>query len=483
MARNLELERALRAVVGDDYVLTEPEDLLVYECDAETLDTALPDIVVLPASTEQVREIVLLAAKHRVPITPRGAGTGLSGGATTISGGISLVLTRMTRILSIDPADAIAVVEVGATNLSVSHAALPYGLYFAPDPSSQVASTIGGNIAENAGGPHCLKYGMTTAHVLGLKFVMPDGSIVQLGGKTKDFLSLDLLGVVVGSEGTLGIATEAVLRLIPRAQAVETMLAYFETVEACGQAVSDIVAEGIIPAAMEMIDNLTLNAVEDYLHMGLNREAAALLIVELDGPEIGIAVHRKICEQVVNQNNSIGLTWATDDAHRTRIWKARKVSFGALGRIRPNGYVLDGVIPRSKLAQAIKQIQEIGEKHRLIVANVYHAGDGNLHPCILYHRDNHEEVNRVVAAGREILELCVELGGTLSGEHGIGVEKILEMSLVFNEADMTAMHHLKNAFDPNGLLNPSKVLPTPKSCGESGRPLSRHQMMSATPPC
>lgn len=478
MARNTELERRLKAIVGQEYVLTEPEDLLVYECDAETLDTALPDIVVLPATTEQVRDVVMVASEFKTPITPRGAGTGLSGGATTVSGGISLVLTRMTKILSIDAADAVAVVEVGATNLSVSHAAAPHGLYFAPDPSSQVASTIGGNVAENAGGPHCLKYGMTTAHVLGLKMVMPDGSIVQLGGKTRDLLSLDLLGVVVGSEGTLGIVTEATLKLIPRAQAVETMLAYFPTVEDCGQAVSDIVAEGIIPAAMEMVDNLTLNAVEDYLHMGLNREAAALLIVELDGPEIGISVHRKIVERVVAQNNSISLTWATDDNHRTRIWKARKVSFGALGRIRPNGYVLDGVIPRSKLAEAIKRIHAIGEKYKLIVANVYHAGDGNLHPCILYHRDDHEEVDRVISAGREILQLCVDLGGTLSGEHGIGVEKIMEMSLVFNEFDMKAMQWVKESFDPNLLSNPAKVLPTPRSCGESGRPLSRHQMMN-----
>ncbi len=267
MVHNVELERKLKALVGEDNVLSAPEDLLVYECDAETLDTALPDIVVLPGSTSEVQGVVRLAREYAVPVTPRGAGTGLSGGATTVSGGISLVLTRMSKILLIDPLDSIAVVEVGATNLSVSHAALPHGLYFAPDPSSQVASTIGGNIAENAGGPHCLKYGMTTSHVLGLKMVLPDGSIAKLGGRARSQIGLDLLGVVVGSEGTLGIVTEAVLRLIPRAQAVETMLAYFPSVEACGQAVSDIVAEGIIPAAMEMIDKLTLNAVEDYLHI------------------------------------------------------------------------------------------------------------------------------------------------------------------------------------------------------------------------
>ncbi|MBX9668232.1 MAG: FAD-binding protein [Candidatus Obscuribacterales bacterium] len=477
MSLNAKLVIELQSIVGKDYVLTECEDLLVYECDAETLDIALPDLVVLPKSTDEVQSVVKLAKQYGVTVTPRGAGTGLSGGATTVSGGISLVLTRMTEIISVDPIDRIAVVEVGATNLSVSHAAAPYGLYFAPDPSSQVASTVGGNIAENAGGPHCLKYGMTTAHVLGLKTVLADGSLVFIGGRTRDNISLDLLGAMVGSEGTLGIVTEAVLRLIPRAQAVETMLAYFPTVESCGQAVSDIVADGIIPAAMEMIDSLTLNAVEDYLHMGLNRDAAALLIIELDGPDVGISVHRSLVESLVNKNRAIGTKWAKDDVERLKIWKARKASFGALGRIRPNGYVLDGVIPRSKLSVAIQKIALIGEKHKIIVANVYHAGDGNLHPCLLYHRDNLEEVERVVRAGREILELCVELGGTLSGEHGIGVEKILEMSLVFNEADMTAMRWLKDSFDPEGLFNPSKILPNPKSCGESGgRKLVRHNL-------
>lgn len=469
----------LIAIVGEENVLYAPEDLLVYECDAETLDAAKPDVVILPGSTEQVSQVVALAAARGIPFSPRGAGTGLSGGATTIGGGISLVLTRMNRVISIDPLDGTALVEVGATNLSVSQAAQTYGLYFAPDPSSQVASTIGGNIAENAGGPHCLKYGMTTQHVLGVTLVLPDGEIVRLGGKSRDLLSLDLLGVLIGSEGTLGVVTEAVLRLIPRAQAVETMLAYFPTMEDCGQAVSDIVAVGVIPAAMELVDKLTINAVEDYLKIGLKREAGALLIVELDGPEVGISVHREIVERSVKRNHVIEIVWANNEAERARIWKARKSAFGAYGRIYPHGYVLDGVIPRSKLAAAIKQIAEIGEKHQLTIANICHAGDGNLHPCLLYHRDDMDEVKRVVQAGREILELCVELGGTLSGEHGIGIEKILDMPLVFNDADMQAMRFVKESFDPDNICNPEKVLPTPKRCGESGgRPLLRHQILA-----
>ncbi|MBX9692383.1 MAG: FAD-binding protein [Cyanobacteria bacterium] len=469
----------LVSIVGEENVLCEPEDLMVYECDAETLDVSMPDLVVLPGSTGEVAGVMKVASRHRVPVSPRGAGTGLSGGSTAISGGISLVLTRMTRVLKVDAFDRIAVAEVGATNLSISRAAHDVGLYFAPDPSSQSASTIGGNIAENAGGPHCLKYGMTVSHVLGATVVLYNGETISLGGKTRDYLSLDLLGVMVGSEGTLGIVTEATLRLIPLSQALETIMAYFPTVGDCGQAVSDIIAHGVIPAAMEMIDNLTLNAVEDYLAMGLNREAGALLIVELDGPRAGIEVHREIVEQCLSQNNMISFSRAHDAEERARIWKARKHSFGALGRITPNGYVLDGVIPRSKLAESIEHIAKIGLKHDLRIANVYHAGDGNLHPCLLYDRDNLEQIRRVVAAGREILELCVELGGTLSGEHGIGIEKILEMPLVFNESDLEAMRWVKIAFDPDEMMNPSKVLPTPKSCGESGRSLLRHQLMAS----
>lgn len=472
-----ELERQLRDVVGPDYVLTSPVDLAVYECDGETMDVAIPDMVVLPSSTEEVQKIVRLANSHKVPVTARGAGTGLSGGATAIMGGISLVLTRMTKILSISPQDFCAHVEVGATNMAVSKAAEPYSLYFAPDPSSQIASTVGGNIAENAGGAHTLKYGLTTNNVLGVKVVLANGDITTFGGPVRDNLGLDLLGVFVGSEGTIGIATEAWLRLLPRAQAIETMLAYFPSVEQGGQAVAAIVAHGVIPAAMEMIDKLTLNCVEDSLALGLNREAAALLIVELDGPNAGIRIEREMVEKCVLAHGCMEIKWAKDAKERELIWKARKTSFGALGRLAPHGYVLDGVIPRSKLKEAITLIETIGTKHNVLIANVYHAGDGNLHPCLLFNRDNEEQVKQVLLAAKEILEMCVELGGTLSGEHGIGVEKISEMSFAFAEPELAAMRAIRTAFDPDIFLNPGKLIPTPKSCGESGaRPLLRHRL-------
>jgi glycolate oxidase len=476
---NRELVAELTKIVGPAYVLSSPADLSVYECDAETLDIAKPDVVVLPANTAQVAAVIKVANRYKIPFVPRGAGTGLSGGATTVMGGISLVLTRMSKILHIDDDDQIAVVQVGVTNAAVSVAAEKFGLYFAPDPSSQIASTIGGNIAENAGGPHTLKYGMTTNHVIGATVVLPDGEIVTLGGKSRSRVGLDLLGAFIGSEGTLGIVTEATLNLIPRPQAVETLLAYFSTVEDAGKAVSAIVAEGVVPAAMEMIDGLTLNAVEDAQQMGLRRDAAALLIVELDGSRAGIFVHRKIVEECLAANQVTEHRWALDGVERAKIWKARKSAFGGYGRIAPNAYVLDGVIPRSKLAEAISKIAEIGKRYSLIIGNVYHAGDGNLHPCLLYHRDDTEEVKRVMSAAAEILEMCVDLGGTLSGEHGIGIEKVSEMSRLFGKEDLTAMEWLREAFNPDGNCNPGKVLPAVKSCGESGmRPLLRHQIIT-----
>lgn len=471
------LEAELKTAIGEEYVLTSPVDLAVYECDGETMDVAIPDIVVLPATTEQVSLIVRLADKYKVPVTARGAGTGLSGGATTIMGGISLVLTRMSKVLAIDTDDFVAHVQVGVTNLAVSHAAAAHGLYFAPDPSSQYASTIGGNIAENAGGAHTLKYGLTTNNVLGVKVVLANGEVTTFGGAARDSLGVDLLGLFVGSEGTLGIATEAWLRLIPRAQAVETMLAYFPSLEQGGQAVSDIVAHGVIPAAMEMIDQLTLKCVEESLQLGLRKDAAALLIVELDGPQAGILAEREIVERCSREFGSIDITWAKDEKHRANIWKARKSSFGSLGRLAPHGYVLDGVIPRSMLKEAITEIENVALKHDVLIANVYHAGDGNLHPCLLFDRDNEEQVQRVLHAAKEILEMCVRLGGTLSGEHGIGVEKIAEMSFAFSDAELDAMRALRIAFDPELILNPGKLVPTPKSCGESGaRPLLRHRL-------
>jgi glycolate oxidase subunit GlcD len=474
------IAQELKTIVGQRNVLDDPVDLSIYDCDAETLDQAKPDLVVFPASSQEVVEVVRLANRLKIPFTPRGAGTGLSGGATTVMGGISLVLSRMNRVLSVDPAEMICVVEVGVTNSSVSKAAAKHGLLYAPDPSSQTASTIGGNIAENAGGPHTLKYGMTTDHVLGVKFVMPDGEVTSFGGMTICRLGLDWMGLIVGSEGTLGIATEATLRLTPIPQQVLTMLAYFPSLESGGQAVSDIVAAGIIPAAMEMIDQLTLRAVEETYRLGFETAHGALLIVELDGPELGIVSQRSIVERCLEKNGAVHVTWAKDDNERKRMWQARKGAFGAYGKIAPHAYVLDGVIPRSRLSEAIGKIRSVSEKYNLVVANIYHAGDGNLHPCLLYHRDNTDEVKRVLMAAHEILQICVSLGGTLSGEHGIGIEKALEMPTVFTPEELAVMSTIKRSFDISGLCNPGKIFPNPKSCGESGmRPLARLKLAAS----
>lgn len=468
----------LKAIVGEENVLHDPVDLSVYECDAETLDLSLPDYVVLPASTKEVSLVMKLAHKYQIPVSPRGAGTGLSGGATPVHGGISLVLTRMTRILQIDPYEQTATVQPGCTNASVSEASKQYNLHFAPDPSSGIASTIGGNIAENAGGPHCLKYGMTTNHVLGATVVLSDGSIAKFNNWYQS-PDVDLLGLVVGSEGTMVIVTEAILKLTPNSQSIQTLLAYFPTVSHCSKAVSAIVSTGVIPSAMELVDQITLNAVEDYLHMGLDRSAAALLIVELDGMEERIAIERKLVEEQIRRHKATSLEWATNAYERMKIWKARKSAFGALGRVTPHGYVLDGVVPRSRLAEAIELIDKIGEKWNLQIANVAHAGDGNLHPCLLYNRENKEQVARVIKAGQEILHVCVQVGGTLSGEHGIGVEKIHDMPYVFSDEDMALMLKVRDVFDPASIMNPGKVIPAPKRCGESGdRPLLRHQILS-----
>jgi glycolate oxidase subunit GlcD len=467
----------LSQIVGEYHVLHKDVDLALYDCDAETLDVARPDLVVLPATSEEVAAVIKLANRHKIPFTPRGAGTGLSGGATTVMGGISLVLTRMNKIISIDPDEQLAHVQIGATNTSVSKSSEKFGLYFAPDPSSQVASTIGGNMAENAGGAHTLKYGMTTSNILGAKFILPNGDTTTIGGPYRDSLSMDLLGLIVGSEGTLGIATEAYLRLTPKAKSVETMLAYFNSLEEGGQAVSDIIAHGIIPAAMEMIDRLSFGCVEESLHLGLNLNAGALLIVELDGPPEVIHMERESVESIAKTNAAIEIKWAADAYERTMIWKARKSAFGALGRIAPHAYVLDGVIPRSRLKEAIIEIDKIAKHYELTISNIYHAGDGNLHPALLYDRSKEKEVKAVLLAAKEILETCVRLGGTLSGEHGIGVEKLLEMSYAFAPEDLEAMMRIKRSFNPQDLCNPGKLLPNPKSCGESGkRPLLRYQL-------
>ena len=468
---------SLRKIVGENNVLIEPIDLALYACDGDTLDIARPDLVVLPASTQEVQAVVKIACAHGIPFTARGAGTGLSGGATTVCGGISLVLSRMTKIINIDAPNRIALVETGVTNSAISQAAAKFNLCFAPDPSSQMASTIGGNIAENAGGPHTLKYGTTTDHVLSVKVVLANGAVTTFGTDNMCRLGLDWVSLLTGSEGTLGIVTEATLQLVPLPEAVETALVYFPSLESGGETVSRIVASGVIPCALEMIDHLTINAVEDAFKLGLNRDAQALLIVELDGTTASVQAERKQIEDLLNACPILGFAWAQGAKERALMWKARKAAFAAYGRIAPHGYVLDGVVPRANLVSAIKTIKEIGEKYSVTIANIFHAGDGNLHPCLLYDQSIPGESDRVLKASYEILKLCVDLGGVLSGEHGIGIEKAQAMPFLFSESDLAAMEVIKKAFDPDLLCNPGKILPSPAICGESGmRPLSRHSL-------
>jgi glycolate oxidase len=462
------LRQELEAIVGLSGVLSDPDELLVYESDGLTLFRALADFVVFPTSVEHVSAIVKLANRESMPFVARGAGTGLSGGCLPSEGGIVISLMRMNRVLEVDYDNQIAVVEPGLVNLHLSWAVGPRGYYYAPDPSSQQACTIGGNIANNSGGPHTLKYGVTTNHVLGLEVVMPDGEIVWLGGRTRDALGYDLAGVFVGSEGTFGIATKVVVRILKKPQAVKTVLAVFDAVPQASAAVSEIIGRGLVPAAVEMIDQLTIQAVEDAFGCGYPRDAAAALLVELDGLRAGIETQAERIVQACRDAGAREVRTARDEAERALLWKGRKSAFGAYGRISPAYMVMDGVIPRTKLPYVLDRVNEIVAAHGLRVGNVFHAGDGNLHPNILYDPRKPGEEARVVAAGAEIMKLCADVGGSISGEHGIGLEKSDFMPFIFSAADLALMQRLKNAFNPTGLCNPGKVFPTKKSCVEVG---------------
>jgi len=450
----------LRAIVGDEDVIADPDRLLAYECDGLGIYKHRPSAVVFPESTEEVARIVAVLGQHRVPFLARGAGTGLSGGAVAVDGGVILELARMNRILEIDYENQRAVVEPGVINLMLTRAVADAGYFYAPDPSSQMACTLGGNVAENAGGPHCLKYGMTVHHVLGLEVVLPDGTIVTLGGHGTDAVGYDLLGVFIGSEGTLGIATKITVRLTRHPQKVKTLLADFLTIEDASRAVSGIIAAGILPSALEMMDRATIEAVEASVYAaGLPTDAAAVLIIELDGLEASVEYETERVMDVCRSTGARHIVVARDDAERARIWAGRKGAFGALGRISPDLMVQDAVIPRSKLPEVLPEVYRIAARYGLRMANVFHAGDGNLHPNICFDGRDPEQVQRVKAACREIMELCVRVGGALTGEHGIGLDKIAYMPLVFTEEDLEAMARVRAVFDPNGLCNPGKVLP------------------------
>ena len=467
-ARKTSLRREMEALLGPGSVLSDPDELMVYESDGLTLFRALADFVVFPLTAEHVAALVKLAQREGLPFVARGAGTGLSGGCLPAEGGLVISLMRMNRVLEVDYDNQLAVVEPGLVNLHLSWAVGARGFYYAPDPSSQQACTVGGNIANNSGGPHTLKYGVTTNHVLGLEVVLPDGEIVWLGGKTRDPQGYDLTGIFVGSEGTFGIATKIVLRILRQPQAVRTVLAVFNEIDQASEAVSAIIARGLIPAAMEMIDQLTIQAVEDAFGCGYPRDAAAALLIEMDGLAAGMDEQAARVIAACRETGAREVRLARDEAERQLLWKGRKSAFGAYGRISPAYLVMDGVIPRTRLPYVLRRVNEIVAAYGLRVGNVFHAGDGNLHPNILYDPRKPGEEARVVAAGGEILKVCAEVGGSISGEHGIGLEKRDYMPLIFSEADLGCMAAVKRAFNPTGLCNPGKIFPSRKGCAEAG---------------
>lgn len=461
----------LSAIVGRENVLSEPDELLVYECDGLPQHKYRPRAVVFPSSTEETAAIMRELARANVPFTPRGAGTGLSGGALALNSGVVIELARMRKILSIDTENRIAVVQPGVVNLNVSKAVAPYGLYYVPDPSSQPSCTIGGNVAESAGGIHCLKYGTTTDHILGLRVVLAGGEIVDLDIDTSGY---DLLGTFIGSEGTFGIATEATLKLTQSPTAVRTLLAEFLEVNDASHAVSAIIAAGVMPAALEMMDGEIIRAVEaSVFAAGLPPDAGAALIIELDGIEAGLDDEAQKVTSICMEYGARSCRYARDETERKKLWAARKGAFGAIGRISPDSMIQDAVVPRSRLPEVLDAAYDIAARYQLRIANVFHAGDGNLHPLICFDSRFPEEVRRVKEAGRELMEVCVAAGGTITGEHGVGLDKRDLLPLVFSEDDMTAMLSVRAAFDPLGLCNPGKIVPMLRGCGEAKAEFSR----------
>jgi glycolate oxidase len=462
----------LQRIVGAANLLTETEEKLVYECDGLTMYKAMPEVVVFPTSTRQVAEVVCLAHREQIPFVARGGGTGLSGGALAVEGGMMIALTKLNRILDIDLDNQRAIVQPGVVNLWITQAVSAQGYYYAPDPSSQQACTIGGNVAENSGGPHTLKYGVTTNHVLGLEIVLPDGRIIETGGSAEDYPGYDLTGLLVGSEGTLGIVTKVIVRLLRKTEAVKTLMAVFESMDDASNAVSDVIAHGIVPAAIEMMDQLALEAVEAYIHAGYPTDAGGVLLIELDGLRDGMEETAAQIADIARTHNAREVRVARDDRERELLWLGRKRAFGAMGRISPSYYVQDGVIPRTRLPEVLRHIRDIADRYAIRIANVFHAGDGNLHPLLLYDERDPDQRERVLKASQEILRVCAEVGGSLSGEHGIGIEKREDMPLVFTELDMAAMQKVRAVFNPQNLCNPEKVFPTPGRCVEIGPPVT-----------
>jgi glycolate oxidase len=467
--------RELGAIVGSSYLITDGDQLLTYECDALVHQKEMPGAVVLPGSAAEVQAIVRLCRQWKVPFVARGNGTGLSGGATPVEHGIVITLTRFNRIIDVDLPNRRVVVEPGVTNLAISQRVAPDGYYYAPDPSSQAACSIGGNVAENSGGAHCLKYGFTVHHVVAVEMVMPTGEMATFGAPTVDEPVPDMLGIIVGSEGTLGIVTRITVRILRRPEAVKTVLAAFDTIGAAGTAVSGMIAQGIVPAAVEMMDRLAVRAAEAAVHPNFP-VAEAILIVELDGPRIEV---EDLMGDVMGICRTCGATQidlAADDEQRARIWKGRKAAFAAMGRISPNYYVQDGVVPRTRLPEVLSRIKALEARSGLPIGNVFHAGDGNLHPLICYDERIEGQAEHAAEVANEILLYCLEAGGSITGEHGVGADKRCSMAKMFSPADLRLMERLRDAIDPDHLCNPGKVFPTPRLCGEVPGPYRPHRI-------
>jgi glycolate oxidase len=461
---------AFTAALGKDKVVRRKEELLVYECDGLTSYRQRPAVVVLPHTTDEVAAAVKICHQFQVPFVARGAGTGLSGGALPIPDSVLIVTATMRQILDIDYDNQRVVVQPGVVNNWVTQAVSGAGFYYAPDPSSQSVCSVGGNVAENSGGVHCLKYGVTTNHVLGLKLVLPNGDIVEVGGTVPETPGYDLCGLFVGSEGTLGIATEITLRILKAPESIQVLLADFSSVEAAGATVSAITSAGIIPAGLEMMDNFSINAVEDVVATDCYpRDAVAILLIEIDGLPADVEATGDRIRQICFANGARQVTAATAPEERLRLWKGRKAAFAAMGKLSPDYYVQDGVIPRTQLPYVLREIEALGEKHGYRVANVFHAGDGNLHPLILYNNAEPGQLEAVETLGGDILKLCVQVGGSISGEHGIGADKRCYMDAMFTPTDLDTMAWVRQVFNPDGLANPTKLFPTPRTCGEASR--------------
>lgn len=460
-----EFLRRLGEIFGTSGLLTQPEELLVYECDGYVIEKNTPDVVVFPTSTEQVAAVVKLCHECQVPFVPRGAGTSLAGGCLPIGGGVMIALTRMKRILEVNLRDRYAVVEPGLVNVHLTQHLKGTGYHYAPDPSSQGACTIGGNFATNSGGPHTLKYGVTVNHVMGAEVVMPDGSIVQLGGPVEDVPGYDLTGLFVGSEGTFGVCTKIIVRLTRDPAAYRTLLGVFNSVQDATQTISNIIGAGIVPAALELMDQGIIEAVEAAFHFGFPLDAAAVLLMEVDGLEAAVDDEARKITEICHQTGAREVRAANTPKERLLLWKCRKQAFGAIGRLSPSYCTQDGVVPRTKLPEILEFIVDASKRHGIRIVNVFHAGDGNIHPILLFDERDRDQVHRVLLASDEILNKCIDLGGSVTGEHGIGVEKISFMNRLFSAADLEIMQHVRDAFNSTGLCSPMKMLPTAGGCG------------------